>query len=446
MTGRPLGAVVAGLFCWSLVGPHASAGPPAASSKDHSAGLSKQVVDTRASLEKQAVAGAAVVGTAGNDDVKSKAESRQVDDLLGRWISPTGPGAAVMVIRDHKVVHQRGYGLARLGRTAQMPITPTTRFRLASLTKQFTGMAIAMLIEEGKLKLTDRLSDFFPDQPAKEIRLCHLLHHTSGLREYGTLFREFGMIDDVDFQAATPSPGGFQPTNVDVLSLLKGQTLSTNPPGRVFVYNNSGYVCLAAIIEKVSKMAYSQFLQRRIFDKLGMSSTFVGDNPDKKTPDLAYSYDFTSVGACKDIDYSPLNKIYGEDGVYSNLADLYKWDQALFYSRDLEPPAKPLVSDATLSMIFQPGVLNDGTSTGYGFGWFVLQNSTRMEHDGVWLGYRTYIRRYLNDHFTIIVLSNYANVNAQAVVNGIDDIYYPQGGRPAASCSVSPAAPSKRVP
>jgi CubicO group peptidase (beta-lactamase class C family) len=364
------------------------------------------------------------IDRAAKADEELKARSSKVDELLNRWISPTGPGVAVMVIRDHAILHQCGYGLARLDSKSPVPIKPTTNFRLASMTKQFTGMAIAMLIEDGKLKLDDRLSDILPDQSAREVRICHLLHHTAGLQEYGPLFRERGMIEDtVEFRPAKPPSPGFEPTNRDVLSLLKTQTLYNYPPGRVWQYNNSGYVCLAAVIEKKSKMKYGQFLQKRVFDKLEMTHTFVGDNPDRGKRDLAYSYDFRSVARCEDIDYSPLNKVYGEDGVYSNLVDLYKWDQALLYSRDRAPGAKSLVSDGTLDLIFSPGTLNDGSSAYYGFGWFVGNNV--VSHDGDWLGFRTYIRRCLKDRFSIIVLSNYGSVDVVAVADAIYAIYHP---------------------
>jgi CubicO group peptidase (beta-lactamase class C family) len=351
----------------------------------------------------------------------------RVDELLKRWVSPGGPGAAVMVIQNHTRVHTGGYGLARLD--PETPITHTTRFRLASLTKQFTGMAIAMLINEEtdpklKLKPGDRLADILKNQQAREVRISHLLYHTSGLREYGTLFRERGLIEDkVEFQSRSSKPTDKDdPTNKNVLSLLSGQTLFNYPPGRVWDYCNTGYVCLASIIDEKTG-SYENYLKNKIFNKLSMTGTFLAGNPDPKTTtDLAQSYDFRSVGARKDIDYSPLNNIYGEDGIYSNLEDLFKWDQGLLYSSDQEPGKQPLVSDETLNLIFTPGKLNDGSSTGYGFGWAIGNNM--VDHTGDWLGFRTYIRRYLKDQFTIIILAN-GGLDVVAVADAIDAIYYP---------------------
>jgi CubicO group peptidase (beta-lactamase class C family) len=365
-------------------------------------------------------------GDAPGSEAERKSKEAKVDRLLHRLISPDGPGAAVLVIQNHKIMYKNGYGLARLGAKPPMSITPTTIFRLASVSKQFTGMAIAMLIEEHKLCLDDRLTKFFPDQTANEIRLRHLLYHTSGLPYYGTLFRERGMIDGTfEYRSAAWPPSGFEPTNADVLRILRGQTLLHYPPGDVTEYSNTGYNVLGSIIEKVSKKCYGQFLKERIFDKLGMKNTFVAGNPDRKLCNLAYSYDFSSAARCEDIDYSPLNRTYGEDGVYTTLEDMFLWDQALLSSADRLPKAKCLVSDDTLDLIFRPGTLNNGASTGYAFGW--LTGDTYVDHAGGWLGFQTYIRRYFNGRLTIVVLANYANLEVVTIADGIDAIYSSPG-------------------
>ncbi|MBO0697934.1 MAG: serine hydrolase [Zavarzinella sp.] len=342
----------------------------------------------------------------------------------------TGPGLAVMVIRDHRVVHKHGYGLARLDARKQVPIRPESTFRLASLTKQFTAMAIAILVEAGKLKLDERLTDIIhDDHPAREIRVRHLLHHTSGLREYDTLLREYGAIGGDEFVQWDAHKPGFEPTNMDVQALLKRQTLRNYPPGRVFEYSNSAYAYLGCVIERKSGMCYADFLKKRIFTPLEMKDTYVGDGRNPPDPQLAYSYNFGGVGTKTDIDYSPLNHIYGEDGVFSNLDDLSKWDEALYPSGRRAGGAKGLVSDETLAMIFRPGRLDDDGSTGYGFGWFIIPGGVGAWHDGAWAGYRTCIRRYIADSFTIVVLSNYAEVDVNAVADQIYEIYFPEPRR-----------------
>jgi CubicO group peptidase (beta-lactamase class C family) len=351
-----------------------------------------------------------------NDALKTK----RVDDALSRWISKDGPGAAVMVIRDHDVLYQKGFGLARLGPNGRPPITEHTNFRLASLTKQFTGMAIAILVDKNLVHPTDRLTDFFPEQTARAITVDHLLHHTSGLNEYSDLFQQYGMIGDLSYRSWLKPHDIFEPTNGDVLKLIRDKPLNYWPAGRVYNYNNTEYVCLASIIERVSKLSYAQFLKQNIFDKLGMRNTYVGDGRMPPDSNLAFSYDFQGVGTRSDIDYSALNKIYGQDGVFSNLQDLYKWDQAL------HPEAKQLVSDEKLlEQVFRPGLLNDGTGAFYGYGWMLTEDGSAAYHNGIWLGYRTYIARYLNERFTIVVLSNYASFDAGAVLVEVYYIYHP---------------------
>jgi CubicO group peptidase (beta-lactamase class C family) len=175
----------------------------------------------------------------------------------------------------------------------------------------------------------------------------------------------------------------------------------------------------------VTGMSYGDFLANNIFGPLGMGQTFVDSTPPPDSVGVAHSYDFAGVATGVDIDYSPLNRIYGEDGVFSNLEDLYQWDAAFYPSADQGVLSRTLVSDQMLDLIFTRGRLNNGTSINAGFGWFISPDGTVADHDGQWAGYRTYIRRYLREPFTILVLSNYQVVNPVTVANGIDGIYYP---------------------
>jgi CubicO group peptidase (beta-lactamase class C family) len=154
-----------------------------------------------------------------------------------------------------------------------------------------------------------------------------------------------------------------------------------------------------------------------------MSRTFVNDDSHPLPAEVAHSYDVQGLSTKQDIDYSPLNRIYGEDGVFSNLVDLSKWDQALYPAAKPGQPATSIVSDNMLATIFKSGQLNDGTATGYGFGWFVNQDGTFMDHSGEWAGYRTYIRRYPQSRLTIVVLSNFKCFDAATVGDRIATIY-----------------------
>jgi CubicO group peptidase (beta-lactamase class C family) len=286
-------------------------------------------------------------------------------------------------------------------------------------------MAIAILLERKQLGLHDRLVDFFPCQAAKEIEVHHLLHHTSGLAEFDQLFLQLGMIDTLGFRSASGPPSFFEPTNCDVLAVLERQPLFSAPPGAAFNYSNTSYACLAAIIEKVAGTKYADFLTDNIFVPLGMTNTFVTGTPSSRAVGVAQSYDPPGVATGIDIAYSPLNKVFGDDGVFSNLEDLYRWDAAFYPAGNQSIPPLTLVSDAMLNLIFTRGRLNDGTSIDAGFGWFLNPDGTVADYSGAFAGYRTYIRRYLHDPFTIIVLSNYAALDAVAVADGIVDIYYP---------------------
>jgi CubicO group peptidase (beta-lactamase class C family) len=356
-------------------------------------------------------------------------KSAQVDELVNRWISPTGPGAAVMVIQNQEILHKKGYGLARLGSAGNVPVTADTNFRLASVTKQFTAMAIAILIERGAVQLRQRLTDIFPDQTAVEVKVRHLLHHTAGLPDFQSLFGRLGMIDLLDPRSSSSPRSFFEPTNSDVVALIKGRELTHAPPGTWFEYSNTGYALLAAIIADRSGTDYATFLHDNVFAPLAMNNTIVSDGVDPAVANLAQSYGPNGTATGEDISYSPLNGVFGEDGIFSNLNDLYKWDQALYRRASPNPPPKPLVSDVMLDQIFTSGRLKSGDWIGYGFGWSLTPDGAVADHDGDWVGYKTYIRRYLKDPFTIVVLSNNQVIDPVVVGRRIDDIYYPTTSR-----------------
>lgn len=348
----------------------------------------------------------AVVALAGGETPKSA----QVDALLAPWAKNDSPGAAVMVIQNGKVAHQACYGIANL--EAKVPIAPDTAFDLASVSKQFNSMAIMILAERGKLKFDDPLSKFFPQFPpyARKITVRHLLNHTSGLPDYMELFVKTGKIDK------DGKPVGFEPTSRDVLELLAQQKELLFEPGTKWEYSNSGYVVLAQIVEKASGKRYPQFLKANIFRPLGMKETRVSDESRPPIKNRATSYAREGNGY-KNADYHPLNWIYGDGNVNTTLRDMYKWDQGLYTEK--------LVKVSTLQEAWTSGKLNNGSETGYGFGWAVgnylgLRNTS---HSGGWAGFRTHISRFPEQRFTVIVLSNLAGFNPRRISNKIAKIY-----------------------
>ena len=293
------------------------------------------------------------------------------------------------------------------------------------MTKQFTAMGIAILCEEGQLSLDDSIVKFFPELSTREVKVRNLLQHTAGFQEYDDLFVQLGILGSLDSRSSSGPRSPFEPQIADVVSVLKSQKLAYFPPGNEYHYSNTGYILAAAVIEGVSKKPLGTFLEDKIFSKLGMTNTFVNDAAHTLTSNVAHSYSFDGVGTKTDMDYTPLNKIYGHVGIYTNLEDLFKWEQALYKSEQQKNPKHILVSDAMLDQIFSSGTLNDGrTTTGYGLGWVIDSNGS-VWHNGEWAGYRSIIVRYPNESYTVVVLSNLATTDSSAVFRSIDKIYYP---------------------
>jgi len=354
--------------------------------------------------------------SSGSADNPSNSASGRVDALFAPWSKGDTPGAAVIIIQNGKVLLKKGYGLANLQTKA--PITTDTAFRLASLTKQFTAMAVMMLAERGKLKYEDPLSKFFPEFPtyAEKITIRHLLNHLAGFPEYEDLFIKSGKIDKDWPRSASTKPSAFEPSSKDALAILEQVKSPDFGPGEKFRYSNSGYVILAQIVEKVSGQSFRQFLEQNTFAPLGMKRSFVNDETRPRVSNLATSYTLKD-GVYHDIDYTPVNAIYGEDNVYSTIEDLYKWDQALYTEK--------LVKASTLKEAFSPGRLNDGSLTSYGFAWGVstFLGLESVAHSGSWLGFRTRIVRFPAQRFTVIILSNVAELEPNLLASKISKTY-----------------------
>ncbi len=347
---------------------------------------------------------------------ESRNPSAEVDALFAPWSRDRTPGAAVMVVQDGEVVHKKGYGLADL--EAGTPIQPDTSFRLASLSKQFTAMAIMMLAERRRLQYDEPLSKIFPEfrSSARRITIRQLLHHTSGLPDHEGLFLKKGKISGDWPRSAKTPPDSYEPTSHDALKLLARQKRLLFSSGTRFEYSNAGYVVLGQIIEKASGIPYDQFLKKKIFDRLGMRNTVVSDGKCPPVPNLATSYTKEN-GAYRDIDYTPLNRIVGDEGVFSSLNDLEKWVHAL--------ENEDLVKSATLKLAFTHGRLKSCKPTPYGFGWYICESSglKMFKHDGSWVGFRNFIVYYPQSKLTIVVLANSDQLEVGKLAYRVADIY-----------------------
>lgn len=340
----------------------------------------------------------------------------KIDALFAPWSKGHTPGAAVIVIQNGKVLFKKGYGLANL--EAKKPITSDTSFLLGSVTKQFTAMAVMMLAERGRIKYDDSLSKFFPEFPpyAEKVTIRQLLNHTAGFPEYDELWVKSGLVDRDWPRSTATKPSSFEPTSKDALKLLSEQKELEFVPGQRWQYSNSGYVILAQIVEKVSGKTFSQFLQENIFHPLGMKRSLLYDETRPRVAKVATSYTLKD-GTYKEIDYTPFNAIYGEDNIYSTVEDMYRWDRALYSER--------LVKTSTLKEAFTPGRLNNGTLTSYGFGWRVRKflGLDEVWHGGSWLGFHNCILRFPDQRFTVVVLSNVAQLEPTVIASKISKIY-----------------------
>ncbi len=340
----------------------------------------------------------------------------EVDALCAPWAHAGSPGAGVLVIQDGRIVLKKGYGLANL--ESGSPIEPNTAFLLGSVSKQFTAMAIMILAERGRLSYEDPVARFFPGFPpyGDKITVRHLLNHTSGLQDYEELFVKTGKISADWPRSIKGPPDKYEPSAADALRLLEQQRELRFQPGARWEYSNSGYMVLGQIVEKASGQRYRDFLRDTIFRPLDMTETAVYDETKPKIPNRAASYRLDG-SKFANIDYTPLNGIYGEDNVVSTLNDMYKWDQALY--------TDTLVRQSTLAQAFTPGRLNDNAATDYGFGWSIGDRLGLhyVEHGGGWLGFRTFVLRCPQQRFSVVVLSNLAQFDPGAMANKIARVY-----------------------
>lgn len=311
-------------------------------------------------------------------------QHRAIDQLFASYDSTGAPGASVTVVKDGAVIFQKGYGLASLEEPRR--ITPSTNFRLASMTKQFTAMCIMMLKEQGKLSYADTITRFVPGLPAYCSRMTvrHLLTHTSGLPDYESLI---------------PDSQTVQVRDADIPALLHRTDSVPFLPGTKYSYSNTGYSLLSLIVEHCSGERFEDFLRTHIFTPLAMQSTLAYINGVNVVPERAFGYTRTTAGFAF-ADQSVSSAVLGDGGIYSNMEDLVKWDAALYTDR--------LVSRASLDEAFADATLSDGTPIDYGYGWHkeTFLGIRHPYHDGSTRGFRNSILRFPSNHLTVIVLTN----------------------------------------
>jgi CubicO group peptidase (beta-lactamase class C family) len=353
----------------------------------------------------------------------------KLEAIFAPFGAARSPGVTVLVKRDGRVIFERGYGARDLRSFAA--IDPQTNFRLASCTKQFTAMAIMLLVRDGKLRYEENLTEVFPEFPAygKSISIRNLLNHTSGLQDYETLMEQEERAGGRHWSEEK------QIQDAEVLALLEKQNSTIFPPGSKWAYSNSGYVLLGAVVAKVSGKSFGDFLHERIFLPLKMDHTVAYEKGKNEVADRAFGH-AKEAGGWKQTDQSSTSATLGDGGVYSSLRDLAKWDEALtrhalLSASEMEPALTP----GKLARGARPEWPADsdrpaGTPVSYGFGWFLdpYRGHPRMWHYGDTMGFHTYIECFTGDasgrdRLTIIALCNRIDVNPEELAAKVADLY-----------------------
>ncbi|MEW5798878.1 MAG: serine hydrolase domain-containing protein [Bacteroidota bacterium] len=315
---------------------------------------------------------------------KILATEQSVDEIMKEFNATNVPGASVLVMKNDSVIFKKAYGYADV--TDGRPVTTTTNFRLASITKQFTAMSIILLAERGQLSFEDRISKFFSDFPqyGKEITVRHLLTHTSGL---------------VDYESLIPDSQTVQVLDADCLRLMHDVDTLYFPAGTKYQYSNTGYALLALIVEKISGMRFADFLKKNIFDVVGMPTSVAFENGISTVANRAYGHSRTDSGWIQ-TDQSNTSAVLGDGGIYSNVEEMSSWISALWNYK--------LIPQQTQHLAWSSALLNNGTAIDYGFGWHLETYSgiRHPHHGGSTRGFRNHILVFPEQRLLVIVLTN----------------------------------------
>ena len=341
-------------------------------------------------------------------------ESAAVNKLFKEWDTPNSPGCAVAVMKDGRIVFEHGYGMADLDHN--VPITTATVFNVGSIAKQFTGAAILMLAQDGKLSLDDPIRKYLPELPdfGVPITLRQMLAHTSGLRDYEVLLYFDGWrLDSPDLL-----------TNDDIFYILSRQKELNFPPGTDYAYSNTNYMLLAQLVSRLSGQSFPDFAMARLFQPLGMKHTHFRQDHGEVVKNLAYSYidDDHVLRLCL-----PNYDTYGATNLMTTVEDLARWNENFFSGR--------VGGLRLVQQLQQPGQLNDGTHLNYAPGEFVgtTPGGLKWAQSGAAgdAGYRADALRLPDRHLTAITLCNLGSINPTDLNVHIADSYL--GGEMTAS-------------
>ena len=334
----------------------------------------------------------------------------KVDAIFSKMDTTVTPGCALSVMKDGKIVYERGYGMADLDHN--VPITPSTVFHVASMSKQFTAASIVMLAQQGKLSLDDPVRKYIPELAdfGTPVTIRELIHHTSGLRDQWDLLSLAGWRYSLDLI-----------TDDDVLSVVSRQRELNFPPNTKHLYCNTGYTLLAQIVKRVSGQSYREFTTSHIFAPLSMTSTHFRDDHAEIVKNMAVGYE-----PAKDTFRSSITNFdtVGATSLLTTVEDLAKWDENFYEPR--------VGGKAMVDQMLERGKLNSGEQIDYAFGLVIGTDRglKTVDHGGADAGYRSDMIRFPDQHFSAAVLCNNAPANPSDLTRKVAAVYLAKEMKP----------------
>lgn len=318
-------------------------------------------------------------------------QAASIDQKVDSYLREKNFQGSVLIAKEGKVLFSKGYGFANAEH--KIPNTTNTVFRLGSITKQFTAVAILQLQEQGRVNVNDSISKYFPEYPqGDKITIHHLLTHSAGIAE----ITDFPNLSTIQRQPSTPT---------QVMAYFKDSPLEFQP-GKDCKYSNSGYIVLGAIIEAATNAPYEKYVQDHFFTPLRMKSTYL-DRNQSLIPNRAAGYGIDGNGAVVNAEFIEMSFPHGAGAMASTVLDLYLWDRAL--------KGDKLLSKESKEQLFCVQACSEKNQIAYGYGFFIDQSRHTVGHKGGIEGFRAALYRHLDNDMTIIILSNQERTQAALI-------------------------------
>lgn len=341
----------------------------------------------------------------------------KVDEIFAAWRSQESPGCTVAVAEKGRTLLSRAYGMADLEHDT--PITTGTVFEAGSVSKQFTAAAVLLLVQQGKLALSDDVRKYVPELPdyGRPLTIDHLIHHTSGLRDWGAVAGLHGW------------PRGTRiHTHAHMLDIASRQKELNFEPGAEFSYTNTGYNLLVVIVDRVSGQSFAEFTKRNLFEPLGMKHTQWRDDFTRVVKGRAIAYDKLEDGFHSNM---PFENVHGNGGLLTTAEDLLLWNENFVHGKVGGP--------ALIEAQQRRGRLNDGRESEYAGGLFILTYGglPEVSHGGATAGYRAFLARYPGQGLSVAVLCNLGDINPEDLAHRTADLFL-AGKKPDAALTAPP--------